>query len=355
MNKTYFAGLDILRFIAALGVVNFHYFLGVTDALSWYRYGNLGVQLFFIISGFVIAQSVATSSLREFAIGRWIRLYPLFWIICTLTYLYTLLMPQGNPVSFPEYLISMTMLGDKLSSALGYGGLVDPSYWTLAVEIVFYAGIGAFVYLFSWKRIRYFLWGWLTISVLSFAFGIQDLFMMKLLLVRHASYFILGATLALIVAESTTSSRRQFSDRLLLGLTLVYSTLISYLALPPYFMPHPLDGHIIAFMHPILFMCVLLFIWMSRFLESGRARTICTIIGGLTYPLYLLHQTIGRVTFTTLDKYYPHIGNAIFMIAVMLIISYIAYVYDKRLRKYLSEKLLPSKSASSVPVRSSAP
>ena len=157
--KIYYTGLDLLRFIAALGVVNFHYFFGLTDKLSWYRYGNLGVELFFIISGFVISQSAATASTRNFILGRFIRLYPLFWIACTITYLVTLLMPNGTPVHFAEYLISMTMLGDKLSSALGYGGLVDPSYWTLAVELMFYVSIGLFVYLFSWKNIRYFFGG----------------------------------------------------------------------------------------------------------------------------------------------------------------------------------------------------
>ena len=54
--KTHFSLLDAVRFFAAFWVMNFHYLFGQTGDLEWYRYGNLGVQLFFIISGFVIVR-----------------------------------------------------------------------------------------------------------------------------------------------------------------------------------------------------------------------------------------------------------------------------------------------------------
>ncbi len=350
MNKAYFTGLDILRFIAALGVVNFHYFFGLTDKLSWYRYGNLGVQLFFMISGFVISQSVATASLKAFALGRFIRLFPIFWVLCTITYLVTIAVPTGHPVSFAEYWISMTMLGDKLSTALGYGGLVDPSYWTLTVELLFYSAIGIFVALFSWKRIRFFLWGWLALSAISFWTGVDDTFVMKLFLVRHASYFILGAALALLVGVRGVqdSARQKMADYALLGTTLVYSTLISFVALPPYFVPNPLDDLIIAAAHPLLFGMVALFVWLSRYLTSKRAMAISAVIGGLTYPLYLLHQTIGSTVIKYVTDTYviPWNSFAGAFEAFILLMAYVAYRYDKRLRRYLTSKLLPAKKLS---------
>ena len=137
-KKTYYTGFDILRFLAAVWVMNFHYFLGLSGALSWYRYGNLGVPLFFIISGFVISQSIKDNDLKKFAKSRFIRLFPLFWIICTFTYIFTLLMPNGNPVHLSEYLVSMTMLGDKFGAVFNLPRLVDPVYWTLSVELLFY-------------------------------------------------------------------------------------------------------------------------------------------------------------------------------------------------------------------------
>lgn len=337
--KKYYTGLDILRFLAALGVVNFHYFFGLTDTLSWYRYGNMGVPLFFIISGFVISQSVSTSTTKNFALGRFIRLYPLFWIACTFTYIFTLLIPNGAPVKFPEYLISMTMLGDKLSSVLGYGGLVDPSYWTLAVELIFYTGIGFFVYLFSWKKVRYFFWGWLLISALAFLLHIDKNFVMKLLLVRHASYFILGGALALYFEDNVKSKLQNTADVLLIAITLVFSTFISFVALPAYFVPNKLDDIIIAALHPILFLTVIASITISPYLQDKKIRLICAVIGGLTYPLYLTHQVIGR----TLIDYFKNFGSpelrGLLTIATMLCLSYLLYYYDKKLRFFLRKKL----------------
>ena len=66
--------LDALRGLAALGVVAYHYL----DQPAYY--GLLGVELFFIISGFVILMTLErVPSLLQFAIGRAARLYPAYW------------------------------------------------------------------------------------------------------------------------------------------------------------------------------------------------------------------------------------------------------------------------------------
>ena len=82
--------IDFLRFVAALSVVLFHYsFRGhAADDLSVMpypvletvaRYGYLGVDLFFLISGFVILMTASSGSLKDFVISRAVRLYPAFW------------------------------------------------------------------------------------------------------------------------------------------------------------------------------------------------------------------------------------------------------------------------------------
>lgn len=344
--KTYYTGLDILRFIAALGVVNFHYFfglapIGLTSELTLFRYGNLGVPLFFIISGFVISQSVANNSTKNFALGRFIRLYPMFWFACTFTYIFTLIMPNGQPVQFPEYLISMTMLGDKLSTALGYGGLVDAVYWTLAVELLFYVYIGLFVYLFSWKNIRYFLWGWLILSATSYLFHLDQNFGMKMLLVRHASFFIMGGALALYLENGFKLTREKFGDLLLVVLSVAYTIYISPRAIPAYFVPNSLDTTIVAYSNIILVLLVLFFIYISKYLKNPRTRVICAVIGGLTYPIYLLHQTVGRTAITYITEKFDYSWTSIGIVieVIMLILAYGAYKYDKQLRVWLKAKL----------------
>ena len=96
MNKPRANEIDLLRFLAALAVVLFHYaFRGyaahsssmpypLLEAVA--KYGSYGVELFFLISGFVILMSASGGSLKHFVISRIVRLYPAFWVCCTLTW-----------------------------------------------------------------------------------------------------------------------------------------------------------------------------------------------------------------------------------------------------------------------------
>lgn len=79
--------LDELRLLAALAVVLFHFgfrgrTLEVTEmsltAWEWLlKYGYLGVQMFFVISGFVIAYSAEGRTPIQFGIARFARIYPM--------------------------------------------------------------------------------------------------------------------------------------------------------------------------------------------------------------------------------------------------------------------------------------
>lgn len=340
-NKYYFSGLDALRFFAAFWVMNFHYFLGLSGALSWYRYGNLGVQLFFIISGFVIVQSLHGKTLKEFATGRFIRLFPLFWTLCTATYIITLLVPNANPVSFTEYIISMTMLGDKFGSAFGFVRLVDAAYWTLAVELIFYVVAGLFVYFFSYKNLRYFLASWLVVSIVAFLYHLDQHFVVKLALVRHTAYFVFGGTLALIATKQATTLFQKYFDYILITTSAIYATVIHPRSLPPYFVPNPLDPNIITVIHIMFFLGVIGLVYASKYIKNGGTVRIIAIVGGLTYPLYLLHQTIGNtlVKYIT-DKFTLPWGPTAACFEIFIItIAYFVYLKDKKMRAWLKKRL----------------
>lgn len=92
--------IDLLRFVAAFVVLLYHYvFRGYNhDQLSpveypflgsIFKYGYLGVELFFIISGYVVLMSAYHKTVREFFISRVVRLYPAFWIACTFCFVIT--------------------------------------------------------------------------------------------------------------------------------------------------------------------------------------------------------------------------------------------------------------------------
>ncbi|TSC70773.1 MAG: acyltransferase [Parcubacteria group bacterium Gr01-1014_46] len=339
--KTYYSLLDGVRFFAAFWVMNFHYLFNQSGDLEWYRYGNLGVQLFFIISGFVIVQSLHGKTLKDFAVGRFLRLFPLFWILCTATYLITLLIPDTSTVSFTEYLRSMTMFGDLFNGIVGYTRLIDPSYWTLTVELIFYIAIGIFTYFFRSKNIRYFLGFWLVLSGIAFVLKIDHNFFVKLFLVRHASYFAFGGALALLATKQAENIYERYIDWSLLFISSIYATIIHPRALEPYYTINPLDTNIITILHIIFFVLVPVLVYSSSKVKNIKTIHLLSILGGITYPLYLLHQKIGNALINFIiskNQNFSWNHVSIGFEVVIIFIAYFAYIQDKKLRIWLKEK-----------------
>ena len=124
MTKTRVNEIDLLRFVAALSVVFFHYafrgYAGDAKTVMPYpmlatagKYGYLGVDLFFMISGFVILMTASNGSFKDFAVSRAARLYPAFWACCTVTF--GAILAIGGVryhATFSQYLVNMTMLSE---------------------------------------------------------------------------------------------------------------------------------------------------------------------------------------------------------------------------------------------------
>ena len=339
--KQYFSLLDPLRFFAAVWVMNYHYLLGngANPPLHWYRFGNLGVQIFFVISGFVIIQSVQGKSSREFATGRFLRLFPLFWVLCTGTYLLTIFFPDPSyTIHFSDYLRSMTMLSDSFQHFLGSSTLVDSSYWTLTVELIFYLMIGAFVHFFGHKRLPPFFLLFLGISIVTFALHKENEYWASLLLVRYAAYFVFGGVLSLIMTQYHKGTWGNSLYFALLGVTAAYAVLIRQRAIFPYETPNVHDDAVIVAIHIAIFVSIICLVYLSRFVTNMRVIKTLGLVGALTYPLYLLHQRIGNILIDLLIHHGPFawlsivIGMEVFMIVCALVLARL----DKTVRRFLT-------------------
>lgn len=288
--------IDLLRFLAALTVVFFHYsFRGhAADALSAMpypllapasKYGYLGVELFFMISGFVILMTAANGSLRSFAISRVVRLYPAFWACCTITFLVTLAI--GAPhfsATTGQYLANMTMMS-------GFAGVpsIDGVYWSLFVELRFYALIAVLLIIGRIHQAQGFLLAWLLAAL---ALAIRPMDKIGFLLIAdYAPYFIAGATCYLIWSKGPSPARIMMfiaawglalfrSIRDLDALEAKYNTRWS--------------AYIVAAIVTAFFVTMML-VSLKRTGFLGRNRWV--LVGALTYPLYLLHQYIGYMVF----------------------------------------------------------
>lgn len=90
-RSAHLPGLDLLRAIAVVWTMLFHSFLvgGLGEDWAWVqRYGWMGVDLFFVLSGFLIGSQVLKPlangnrfSFREFYLRRAFRILPAFWAV----------------------------------------------------------------------------------------------------------------------------------------------------------------------------------------------------------------------------------------------------------------------------------
>jgi peptidoglycan/LPS O-acetylase OafA/YrhL len=203
--------IDLLRFFAVIAVVFFHYaFRGYTaDKMSVMpyplapiaKYGYFGVHLFFMISGFVILMTASSGNLRRFIVSRVARLYPAFWVCCTITFAITMLI--GAPrytASVSQYLINMTMLSGFVSVKS-----IDGVYWSLFVELRFYALVGLIMLIGKINKAQLFLAVWLVICITLDVLNITK--MRYLLIVDYAAFFIAGATFFLIWSKGLSPQR----------------------------------------------------------------------------------------------------------------------------------------------------
>ena len=75
----YIYGVDLVRFVSAAGVAAYHLNESKYTRPWSVPFGWVGVQIFFVISGLVIANSARGASLQQFVVHRFLRLYPAAW------------------------------------------------------------------------------------------------------------------------------------------------------------------------------------------------------------------------------------------------------------------------------------
>jgi peptidoglycan/LPS O-acetylase OafA/YrhL len=138
-----FTQIDELRGIAAVLVIVMHaadafapfaarsgHGLALREVAFALDFGRIGVVLFFVISGFVVANSLGARgmTLAGFAIRRFFRLFPLFWVSVAAASL----LATGTPPA-ARILANLTMI----PAVLGFEPLIG-LYWTLETELFFY-------------------------------------------------------------------------------------------------------------------------------------------------------------------------------------------------------------------------
>lgn len=327
--------LDVLRFVAALAVVSYHWlFNGIVNgkvaSLSELpsvagvaRYGHLGVNLFFLISGFVIFRSAHGKTARQFAVSRAVRLYPAFWVALLLTSAMTLAWgaASGLSVSAPQVAANMTMAPQVLGVAA-----VDGVYWTLLLELAFYGLVFCSLAVGRLELFASLLPGWSVVVLLATLFtGARE---DSLLIGGYFALFASGA----IVAEI---GRRGWSAWRVTGLAAgCAAALVSVVRHEQALVAD--TGR--AFSGAVAVGIVLMCFGLLLSLNNARVQRLrvpgAALLGNLTYPVYLIHAHVGYMVLTRWatesNKWWVYGAAAVAVLAVAWAIH---VLIERRLRR----------------------
>ena len=291
-NSNRLVQIDALRGLAALAVVLFHYTVRFGEVFSTrtfpsfsFPFRDFGIDLFFIISGFVIFMTLEkTSRSMDFIISRFSRLFPAYWVSIFLTFsICHLIGLPGHLVSIESAFANMLML----HSFLGVTH-VDGVYWTLEVELLFYAGMFALYKLKSLDRIYFVLLCLMLLKVIYYLsklyFGIDlPWIVFRLLILEEIPWFAIGISVYLAVNRKGSGAWRQTLYTLvpaIVALWICQTALVAILAIAIATVVY------LAAQSRLTFLQFKPIVWL----------------GTVSYPLYLLHENIGWSLMLQLQK-----------------------------------------------------
>jgi peptidoglycan/LPS O-acetylase OafA/YrhL len=324
--------LDAFRAIAILGVLVHHYLsryappdhvpslYGYAHRYpQWLDLGAMGVQFFFIISGFVIFMTLQRCNhLREFWVRRLARLYPAYVCAAALTFMVAnLIGPPEFHTDLRDFLVGLTFMTNYVPGA----HFVERAYWSLVVEMQFYVCIGIVFAL--WRR--HFIQAWTAFSCIGtvlFILGrvtpwyVLGSISRQVLLAAYVPYFTAG-----IVFYRLYSRRRGVPVE---RAETVWLTVISIAASAEYVVS---TAATTAAHHLVVAAMLVMFVLFIRGWLEWLAIRPLLLVGAVSYPLYMLHQYIGVSLIPYLTRL--HLPDLVCFAAVTAACIAMAYAFTR--------------------------
>lgn len=367
-SKTFIPEIDGLRFFAIITVVLFHLntayseatnvnFTEITSTASflsfgwWIIRGDLGVKVFFAISGFILAlpflkhyiSGTPKIQLKEYYLRRLTRLEPPFIVsLVFFLFVHVFVLHQDFSNLFDHFTASLFYIH---CFVYGEPSIINPVTWSLETEAQFYILVPfLFALLFSKKRRSFSL-------ILSLAFFALSAYSKNAILtngISHLGYsllvyfsnFITGIGFAWLFIEQKLFIREKsyFWD---------VTGLVSTFLLFYFYKPQAEYGNIILFNGFIFLMFVSVF--KGKLFNWFYTRPVIYIIGGMCYTIYLLHYALFHLTVkytSLLSTDLGYVGNYwiqfLINIPLMLTISSLFYLLIEKpcMDKFWPQKLI---------------
>lgn len=316
--------LNSLRAIAALSVCLFHFICTVTGFISnkivlqIFSFGHYGVQMFFVISGFIIPWSMFNNKYRInnffiFFAKRLIRLEPPYIISLLLAIVYSYvraLGPHFNGVDIsPSFKEVILHFGYLIPFFKGQKWVLDV-YWTLAIEFQYYIAIGLLFNSFCSNELYQRM-------LLYFLFLCAPLLMRNNFLPPHLPIFLLGIILCL------------YKTSIIKLPELITVSVFTFL-----------DIRIFHDLPTVIFAGLTFFTILHA--QDIKSK-VGDFVGDISYSLYLFHTLSG----TIILNYFAHSASShLFKIVIIIVsvlasigVSYFIYKFIEKPSKILSARI----------------
>jgi peptidoglycan/LPS O-acetylase OafA/YrhL len=337
-----------IRFFAAIWVVAFHFGAAFTarahmphPVTVFLEHGNLGVALFFMLSGFILYYTYqdnlqSSRDLYKFFVARVSRLYPVY----LLAILISVPLHKRLPTGVELLIFPMLQSWVPPVSSIGYSWIVQA--WTLSVEAFFYCCFPVFLLLFRRKWPPSFLWFFAAVLfVLNVALRLPLIHPLAdstwltshvILPVLSLPEFLLGMVLgALFLRKRDLTPSAATNDWITtvgilvccvliaagLGDTLISLGAVGCFSWAIYRLA---DGHG----------------WLTNLLSS-RAMLL---LGGASYSVYLLQALIRLITHNAFARFHPGLDAVLSPIILIFLSCLIFLFYEEPLRDVVRKLLL---------------
>ena len=328
--------LDLLRGLAALSVVLFHFNSGHLPSIrhncfeDFLKYGRYGVQAFFVISGFIIPLSMANSNYTisnyfNNLLRRFIRISPPAYIaiLMSIVFYYASILVKGTPISGMDWPgINIISIFGNFTFSVPYldTSWFNPILWSLSIEFQFYIIIGLLLPVLIMKKNFYTI----PLLLIMMIIGFSDIYSFF----NYSSSFVLGILLFL------KKTKR----------------LPNYLIVIVCFTTIPFTYYQNGLPETIFGLCTFLIILSGLNMDIKIGR----FLGKISYSLYITHWVIGssseillkRIINTSKIPYEKEFMLIVYTI-IAIAFSYLFYKYvetpfinfSKKIKANFSKKM----------------
>lgn len=357
------ATLDVLRFGGALAVLLYHYaYRGAQAPVlsdvsfengAWLRHLYLAVHMFFAISGFVILASVRGRDAVAFGVARFVRLWPAY-AVCSAITLATVALTGDTrfPASWEQWGANLLFVAPAFGQPFA-----DGAYWSIVVELVFYAWVAAMILLRVLPRhVLLFCAAWLSVAAVNEVWALSEP-LRHLLVTRHAPWFVYGMVVYYFVTRG--HSVGAWAVALAAVALSMHNAAGEQIEIATRYGEEPDRAGIVLANGAVL----VLFAFAVHWRHLLRPRPWLLALGALTYPLYLLHQHLGYIAMDrlapVLDALAPGAGRYAALALVMAGAVALAWAVERCLERPMRRLLRQAIEALLAPVnallRRSAP